>query len=115
MICLNIEGYRRNVYYLNSLVRKYQPIFIFIQEHWLPHYQAEKKLSDDFPLYSFSTSSSDMFLNAEEKMIDSGAAWHGTAIGWLKNVNAEAFKIPIVDDRFCQELRGRVFQKRLLF
>ena len=42
-----------------------------------------------------------MFTNAEDKLLDTGPTWHGTALGWIKNIGSNITKIPTVDERFC--------------
>ena len=101
LLTFNIEGYNRNNFYLAQLLKEYECIFIFLQEHWLPHHEAENKLSTDFKLYNFHTTSSDMFLPTEDLLLRSGPTWHGTAIGWHNSVNSKIRQIPIVSDRFC--------------
>ena len=101
LLTFNIEGYNRNNFYLSQLLKKYECLFIFLQEHWLPHHEAEYKLAHDFKLYHFQTTSSDMFLPTEDLLLKSGPTWHGTAIGWHNSVNSKIRKIPVVSDRFC--------------
>ena len=98
---MNIEGYKRNRYYLSKLINDYQPIFAFIQEHWLPDFETNVKMSKDFQNYNFLTTSSDSFTVPEDKMLESGPTWHGTALAWLKTVDSCITKIPIISERFC--------------
>lgn len=67
----------------------------------MPHYEANNKFVNDFKSYNFSTTSSDMFKPAEEQMLDSGPTWHGTAIGWAKNIDKYVSKVPVISERFC--------------
>ena len=97
----NIEGFNRNKFYLAKLVNKYSPIFIFIQEHWLPYHDAESKLSKDFSNYSFLVTSSDMFIHPEDKILQNGPIWHGKALGWKKELDGQIVKLPVVSERFC--------------
>ena len=101
MVSLNIEGHRRNNYYLSQLIHEYSPIFIFIQKTWLSHNDANKKLSGDFPNYNFLTTSQDMYINSEDLFLMSGPIWHGTAIGWLKSIDMLTTKLNVVSERFC--------------
>ena len=101
MLSLNIEGYRRNKFYLSNLICEYKPIFIFLQEHWLPHFEAPNKFVTDFKGYNFLTTSSNMCKPTEEQMLESGPTWHGTAIGWDKNVDRNISKVPVISERFC--------------
>ena len=73
---------------------------MFLQEHWLPNYEAEKRLSGDFKEYLFTTTSSDMFQSAEECMIDTRPTWHGTAFGWFRHIDSKVTRVPKVDERF---------------
>ena len=41
----NIEGYKRNKFYLSNLIKKHKFMFLFLQEHWLPHHEANKILT----------------------------------------------------------------------
>ena len=101
MISFNIEGYNRNKFYLSQLLRKYKCIFIFLQEHWLPNYEAVNKFKEDFPVYNFHSTSSDMFLPTEDILLQSGPTWHGTVIGWHNSVDSSIMKLPIISERFC--------------
>ena len=96
-----MEGFKRNKFYLSQLINEYEPFFIFIQEHWLPHYEAEAKISTNFPQYNFSVTSSDIFTHAEDKMLEGGPTWHGAAVGWRHNFGKHVSKIPIISERFC--------------
>ena len=74
-----MEGYRRNKYYLSQLLQSQDYSFIFIQEHWLPSYEAPEKFSNDFSKYEFHVTSCDSFLHPEELILKTGPTWHGTA------------------------------------
>ena len=76
-------------------------LFIFIQEHWLPQYQAHQKMSSDFPSFKFLTTSSDMFSPPEDLILQSGATWHGTALAWPSSIDTHVTRLPLVSDRFC--------------
>ena len=47
-------------------------LLIFIQEHWLPSYEATTKLSSDFTSFEFLTTSSDSFKPPEDILLNSG-------------------------------------------
>ena len=81
-------------------MKQYNPLFIFLQETWLPHHEVSV-ISNDFRAYNFHTTSSDMFEHAEDLILKSGATWHGTAIGWKRTIDDHVTKIPVVSDRFC--------------
>ena len=66
-------------------------MFLFIQEHWLPSYNATI-LENDLQSYDFSTTSADMFEKPEDKLLDKGPIWHGTALGWLKSIDKYIMK-----------------------
>ena len=76
-------------------------MFIFLQEHWLPHHEAQTSLNTEFSSYNFHTTSSDMFLPTEDLILKSGPTWHGTAIGWPISVNTKVVKVPVICERFC--------------
>ena len=76
-------------------------MFIFIQEHWLPHYEASAKFVKDFKNYNFISTSSDMFTCAEDKMLESGPVWHGTAVAWDKSIDKNITQLPTISERFC--------------
>ena len=76
-------------------------MFIYFQEHWLPHHKVDDKLSSDFPNFRFITTSSDMFLQPEDLILQSGATWHGTALGWPSSIDTHVTQLPIVSERFC--------------
>ena len=100
MITYNCEGYRRTKFYLSHIVKKYSPIFLFLQETWLPHHESHK-LSEEFLDYNFTTTSSDMFTPPEDLVLQSGPTWHGTALGWMKSLEKSITKLPIISERFC--------------
>ena len=87
MLTFNLEGFKRNKFYLSKLLNEYNPFLIFIQEHWLPHFDAKVKFATDFPGYNFSVTSSDIFTPAEDKMLEKGPTWHGAAIGWHESID----------------------------
>ena len=97
----NIEGYNRNLFYLAQILQKYECFFLFVQEHWLPSYEAEQRFKNDFQSYNFHTTSSDMFLAPEDLLLKQGPTWHGTAIGWHRSFQQNIEKIPAVSERFC--------------
>ena len=67
----------------------------------MPHCDAIYNLSNDFTGYNFSSTSSDMFTPPEEKMLESGPTWHGTALGWAKEIDKYISRVPIISERFC--------------
>ena len=100
MFTYNVEGYKRNKFYLAELMKN-DVMFLFIQEHWLPHYNACNQMSRDFPCMTFMTTSSDMFTPPEDLILQSGATWHGTALGWPSSLDTNMTKLPNVSDRLC--------------
>ena len=76
-------------------------MLVFIQEHWLPSFEAKSFFSQDFTDYEFETTSSDTFLSAEEIILQRGPVWHGTAIGWHSSFSSFIKTIPVVSTRFC--------------
>ena len=96
-----MEGYRRNKYYLAKLIQENKYLLIFIQEHWLPSYEATSRFSSDFSSYDFLTSSCDTFTAPEDKILETGPTWHGTALGWHNSVSSYISKLPIISTRFC--------------
>ena len=97
-----MEGYKRNKFYLNSVIESYDKIlFLCIQEHWLSNYEANENFSNDFTQFNFITTSSDIFLEPEEIMLNSGPIWHGTSLGWHKSIDLHVTKIQIIGDSFC--------------
>jgi hypothetical protein len=82
-------------------MKKFNVLFLYLQEHWLPHHEAQKIFSNDFPNFNFLTTSSDMFLDPEDLALASGPVWHGTAIGWPSDIDAKIEKLSIVSNRFC--------------
>ena len=82
-------------------MKKYDVLFLCIQEHWLPHHEAKQLFETNFPQYNFHTTSSDMFLHPEDLSLESGPVWHGCALGWPNSINTYTRELPIVSDRFC--------------
>ena len=82
-------------------MKSYDILFLYLQEHWLPHHEAQKTLMKDFPRFHFLTTSSDMFSDPEDLAMKSGPVWHGTAIGWPVEIDSYITKLPTVSDRFC--------------
>ena len=101
MLTYNIEGYKRNKFYLTSLIKQFNPLYLFIQEHWLPYSEVDSQLHHDFSDYRFLSTSSDMFTPVEDLMLTPGTAWQGTTIGWLSEIDKYVTKLPIVSERFC--------------
>ena len=86
MLTFNIEGYKRNKFYLTNLIKEFNPIFLFLQEHWLPYNEVDTKQVTDFPGYNFLCTASDMFIPTVELMLTQGPTWHGTTIGWSMDI-----------------------------
>ena len=82
-------------------MKSYDILFLYLQEHWLPHHEAQKTLMKDFPRFHFLTTSSDMFSDPEDLAMKSGPVWHGTAIGWP--VEIDSYFICKHSDVFVQE------------
>ena len=80
---------------------KYEPIFVFFQEHWIPHHDAPVILKSDFPNYNFLTTSEDMFIPTEDLLLNAGPVWQGTAIGWSMDIDMHVTKLPVISERFC--------------
>ena len=97
----NIEGYRRNKFYLSQLIAKYEFRLLFLQEHWLTQEEATTIVSKDFVNYRFHSSSSDSFVEIEEMLLHSGPTWHGSLIGWQVNEDSNVTRLPLVSERFC--------------
>ena len=81
-------------------MKKHQPLFIFIQETWLPNHEA-KAIENDFQEYNFITTSADMFEHEEDIALKHGPVWHGTALGWKKSIDQNITKLPVICERFC--------------
>ena len=82
-------------------MQKYSPLFLFLQEHWLPNHDACTKLKSDFTTHNFLTTSDDMFTPAEDLVLETGPVWQGTAIGWSMEIDKFVCKLPVISDRFC--------------
>ena len=96
----NVEGYKRNKFYLSTIIQKYCPLFVFLQEFWLPFHESNK-LSNDFDDYNFLTTAADMFTATEDLILQSGPVWHGTALVWKKTLEKFVTKLPLISERFC--------------
>ena len=81
-------------------MKKYDPKLIYLQEHWLSYHEVNQ-IATDFPQYRFHSTASDMFVSAEDLLLKSGTAWHGTTIGWKEDIDKQITKLPIVSERFC--------------
>jgi hypothetical protein len=86
---------------LSTLIKEYDPFCIFLQEHWLPDYDATNKMKANFPTHSFLTTSDDMFTPTEDLLLQPGPVWHGTAIGWPSRIDQHVSRLPVVNERFC--------------
>ena len=73
---------------------------MFIQETWLPHHETDT-FATDFPNYDFLSTSSDMFVDTDDLILQTGAVWHGTMIGWNRNIGKHVQKLTPVNERFC--------------
>ena len=82
-----------------SLIEKYIPSVIFLQEIWLPYHE-ESLINRDFHKYTFKISSPDMFTPVEDKMMTPGPVWHGTAIGWHEQLNTYITHLEPNHERF---------------
>ena len=76
-------------------------MFIFLQEHWLSAHESKEKILSGLPKYNCLSTSSDMFSNPEERMLESGPTWHGTAVLWPEKMSKYVTQMPIINDRFC--------------
>ena len=97
---LNIEGFKRNKFYLASVIDKYNPLIIFLQEHRLSYHETNI-LERDFNRYDFLSTASDMFVDPEDIIAKPGFTWHGTAIGWSKDIDKYVSRLPVISERFC--------------
>ena len=84
-----------------SLLNSYSPLFIFLQEHWLPQNECNLIIEKNIPQYSFLTTADDMFIPSEDRLLIPGPVWHGTTIGWHKSFDRFITRIPIISERFC--------------
>ena len=96
----NIEGFKRNKFYLAKIVEKHKPFIMCLQEHWTSYHEVNS-FETDFSAYKFHSSASDMFIPTEEILMKSGTAWHGTTIAWKSEFDRFITKLPIVSERFC--------------
>ena len=86
LITLNVEGFYRNQFYLNTLLNSLTPKLIFIQEIWVPYHQ-ENAMNNVFPEYSVLISTPDMFTPSEDLLSNMGPSWHGSAIMWHSSID----------------------------
>ena len=86
MLSLNLEGFKRNKYYLSDLLLKNSPQVIFLQEIWLPFYDKDA-LSSFYPNYTFTVATPDMFQHPEDQLSKPAHVWNGVAVGWKKDIN----------------------------
>ena len=42
-----------------------------------------------------------MFTPAEDKALEAGPTWHGTALGWVEEADRYITRIPVISERFC--------------
>jgi len=99
-VTFNIEGFKRNKFYLTSSIKKYNPLVLFLQEDWLAYHETDS-LKHEFTAYNFHSTASDMFSDPEDLLFASGCAWHGVTIGWSLEVDKYVTKLPTISDRFC--------------
>ena len=78
---------------------KYPDSILFLQETWLFEHEMETTFQE-FPNHTFHGSTSDMFFPADDVMLISGPAWHGTAIGWPKSEQRKFTPLPTINERF---------------
>jgi hypothetical protein len=97
---LNVEGYKRNKLYLSEVINDEMPMLFFLQETWLPQY-SESALSSDYPDYRFLISSDDLFSQPEDRLGLSDHVWHGTAIGWHRDLHSSVKQLKLVNERFA--------------
>ena len=76
------------------------PMLFFLQETWLPQY-SESALSSDYPDYRFLISSDDLFSQPEDRLGLSDHVWHGTAIGWHRDLHSSVKQLKLVNERFA--------------
>ena len=96
MLSLNLEGFKRNKYYLSDLLLEHSPKVVFLQEIWLPFHD-QSILNNFYPDYSFKISTPDMFQHPEEQLGKPGHVWHGIAIGWRNDIN---FSTVVIDSTY---------------
>ena len=82
------------------MISQNHPKIIFLQEIWLSYHEAEL-LKQEYPLYNFQISTPDMFDSNEDKILTSGHTWHGVAVGWHDDLNADVESIPTNNTRFA--------------
>ena len=121
MLTYNIEGYKRNKFYLASLVKEFNPLFLFLQEHWLPYSEVDDKFHSDFSSYKFLSTASDMFTPVEDLMLTGGTAWQGTTIGWSSDIDKQVlakglrFSLSFYKQNFIKHFSAfEVFFKKLV-
>ena len=95
-----MEGFKRNKFYLPKIVDLYSPMLFFIQEHWLADHECDK-MSHLFQNYNFRFTSDNMLTPIEDRLLRSGAIWHGTAIAWKKSFDIFVKILPVVSKHFC--------------
>ena len=82
---MNIEGFKRNGFYLSKVLRELVPDIVFLQEIWLP-YSEEPQLKNFSPEYDFTISSPDKFQDLEDHLSKPTHIWYGVAVGWRKDI-----------------------------
>ena len=87
IITFNLEGYKRNRFYLKDLIKQEHPRLIFLQELWISHYEGQL-LCQDFPNYQFHVTTPDIFDNSEELILSPSHTWHGAATAWHNSLQS---------------------------
>ena len=100
MLSLNLEGFKRNKFYLSELLLDKKSQIVFLQELWLP-YSDQNLLHLSLPEYSFNISTPDMFENPEDVLGKQAHIWHGVAIGWRRDINASIKILDSTCDRIA--------------
>ena len=95
----NLEGYKRNRFYLTDLITQHEPKLIFLQELWIAHYE-QHQLSQDFPSYHFHVATPDIFDHSEESILLPSHTWHGAAIAWHNSLQSLITPLAVTHDRF---------------
>ena len=96
----NLEGYKRNRFYLQTLINQQNPKIILLQEIWLG-LSDKQILSEDFPNYKFQVSTPDMFENSEDLVFNPGHVWHGAAVAWHTDLHYAVTELTSTHDRFA--------------
>ena len=95
----NLEGYKRNRFYLKQLLDQEHPKLIFLQELWIAHHE-QQLLCQDYPGYHFHVATPDIFDPAEDSILLSSHTWHGAAIAWHNTLQSLVTPLVVTHDRF---------------